>query len=86
MATRDQQSKDERNFTLKLPARLIQAAKVQAALRGLSVSRYLGEILEREERQRLQYEAIKKEAMAELKQGYRMGSEPLPKRDELYDL
>lgn len=75
----------KRNLTLKLDARLIQVAKVEAAKRGSSVSALVAEKLEEIAKQGDQYEEARKRALALMKEGWNLGWKKPKSRDELHE-
>jgi len=74
-----------RNVTITLDNDTAAQAKVHAAERGMSLSRYIGEILRRELRNGDIYDAAYRSWRAG--KAFPLSGEPasLPKRDELYD-
>jgi hypothetical protein len=75
----------KKNITLKLDSRLIQAAKIEAAKRGSSISALVAEKLEEIASQGNQYERARKRALALMKEGWNLGWKKPKSRDELYE-
>lgn len=75
----------KKNFTLKLDAHLIQAAKIEAARRGSSVSALVTEKLEEIASRGDQYERAKKRALALMKERWNLGWKKPKSRDELHE-
>jgi hypothetical protein len=73
----------KQNITLSLDKSLIQKARVIAAQRNTSISKLLAEELERTVSQTEHYDAAKRQAMADLAKGLRLGGNPAA-RDELH--
>jgi hypothetical protein len=73
------------NITLKLDRDLLRRARVLAAEKDTSVSALLAEQLEKVVRDREEYEAAKKHALATLKQGFDLGYTPPASRDEMHE-
>lgn len=75
----------KQNITLALDKEIVRKAKVLAAERSTSVSRLLSDEIERIVGERDRYEKAKVAAIAELRRGYHLGGDPLPRRDEVYE-
>lgn len=75
----------KKNITLKLETRLIQAAKVEAAKRGSSLSALVAEKLEEIASHGEQYERARKRALALMKEGWNLGWKKPKSRDELHE-
>ena len=78
---------EQTNVTLSLPAHLIKAARHAAVERGVSLSRFLADHLERMLLADRTYEEAKGRALAHMREGVRMGvgSRPRWMRDELHE-
>jgi len=73
------------NVTLRLGTDLVKEAKILAARRGTSLSRFLGEHLEALVRDAKAYEAARRRALERLAGGYDLGWTPPTSRDELHE-
>lgn len=73
------------NITIKVDADLIRKAKLLAAEEGSSISALLAAKLEEIVRQRKNYEAARRRALAGLRKGYDLGWTPPTSRDELHE-
>jgi hypothetical protein len=73
------------NITLKLDNELLREAKILAAQEGTSISALLTSELEELVRRRKGYEEARREALAMLNQGRRLGWKRPTSRDELYE-
>jgi hypothetical protein len=73
------------NITLKLDASLVQAIKVIAAKRGISVSALLTDKLEEEVQRNGEYEQAMKRALALMKESSAYGWQKPKSRDELHE-
>ena len=74
-----------KNVTITLDEKTAARARVRAAQRNMSLSRYIGDVLSKELRQSDEYEAAYR-AWLNLKPFPLKGApKPYPKRDELYD-
>jgi len=74
-----------KKVTVTLDEKTIARARVRAAERNLSISRFIGEVLRKELRHQDEYEAAYR-AWRKSKPFPLKGSpEPYPKREELYD-
>lgn len=78
---------EARNLTIRLSAETVRKARILAAKRDTSVSRLVAEQIEQLVREDDDYDAIRREAIADLRRGYHLGvgDGPLPTREELYD-
>lgn len=74
-----------RNVTITLDNETASQAKVRAAERGMSLSRYIGEILRRELRSGDVYDAAYRSWRAARAFALQGESEEYPKRDQIYD-
>jgi hypothetical protein len=73
------------NLTITVNPRALAWARVEAAKRDMSLSRYVGEMLHDKMRHSVEYQKAMSEALAQ-KPLTRDGAwKPYPKRDELYD-
>jgi hypothetical protein len=75
----------KQNITIALDREVVRKAKVIAAERSTSISRMLADEVERMVGARDRYAQAKREAIAELRRGYRLGGGPLPRRQGLYE-
>jgi hypothetical protein len=64
---------------------IIRKVRVLAAERSVSISRLVGETLERLVGDEECYRAAEREALLQLQKGFHLGGGSLPSRDELYD-
>ena len=78
---------DQTNVTLSLPTHLVKAARHAAVERGMSLSRFLAEHIERMLLADRTYEQAKGHALAQMREGVRMGVGDQPRwtRDELHE-
>jgi len=74
-----------KNVTITLDAQTAARARVQAAERNMSLSRYIGEVLRRELRHEDEYEAAYRAWRAAKPFPLSGPPRPYPKREELYD-
>jgi hypothetical protein len=74
-----------KNVTVTLDEETAARARVQAAERKMSLSRYIGEVLRRELRHTDEYEAAYRAWKAEKPFPLKGPPQPYPKREELYD-
>jgi hypothetical protein len=75
-----------KNVTVTLDERTAARARVQAAERNMSLSRYIGEVLRRELRLADEYEAAYRAWRKDRKPWPLKGpAQPYPTREELYD-
>jgi hypothetical protein len=74
-----------KNVTVTLDEDTAARARVQAAERNMSLSRYIGELLRRELRHAEEYEAAYRAWRAEKPWPLKGPPQPYPKREELYD-
>ncbi|MDH3320920.1 MAG: hypothetical protein OEO84_14695 [Betaproteobacteria bacterium] len=74
-----------KNLTITLDEETARLARVRAAKRDMSVSRYIGELLRRELRHDEEYEAAYRAWRAEKPFPLKGPPQPYPKREELYD-
>ena len=74
-----------KNITITLDAQAAAWARVQAAERDMSLSRYVGEMLRERMRHSRAYERAMREALAQKPLDLKGPWEPYPKREELYD-
>jgi hypothetical protein len=70
---------------LEIDDAVIEAARVLAIQRGISLAQLLGEALENLVRQKPGYDEAKARAVARLEHGYDLGWTPPSSRDELHD-
>lgn len=78
-------SRNLKNVTVTLPPDAARWARVEAARRGTSVSRLLGEMIEAEMRGRTAYDQAKERFLAQKPGLHRTDGRPLPTREELHD-
>jgi hypothetical protein len=74
-----------KNVTVTLPPDAARWARVEAARRGTSVSRLLGEMIEAEMRGRSAYDQARERFFAQEPGLHRADGRPLPTREELHD-
>lgn len=73
-----------KNITVTLDEKTAAWARVYAAKRNMSLSRFLGELLNEKMRESREYEAALRLYFS-IKPRNLSGGKPYPKRDELYD-
>ncbi len=73
------------NITLKLEADLLREARVLAAQEGTSISALLAEQLTKLVRERKNYEAARRRALALMRKGFDLGWRPPRSREELHE-
>jgi hypothetical protein len=74
----------KQNITVQLDQTVIKEAKVIAAKRSTSLSKFLAEEIRKIASQESTYDKDKELALKRLKNGYSLGGARLPKREELY--
>ena len=74
-----------KNITITLDAQAAAWARVQAAERDMSLSRFVGEMIHKEMRHSKEYEKAMHEALAQKPFDLKGPWKPYPKREELYD-
>jgi len=77
--------KMKQNITLSLDKDLIEKAKVISAKRNTSISKMLGEELQRVVESTENYERAKKKALSHLQTGYRLGGIITSSREDLHE-
>jgi hypothetical protein len=75
----------KQNITLSLDRELIRQARQHSARKSTSVSKLLGEVLERLVREHESYERAKRSALAALKKGFHLGGMIMATKDQLHD-
>jgi len=75
----------KQNITVQLDQSIIRDAKVLAAKRSSSLSKFLSDQIQLIAAQESDYEHNKKLALARLDRGYSLGGGKTPKREELYN-
>jgi len=75
----------KQNITVQLDQSIIRDAKVLAAKRSSSLSKFLSDQIQLIAAQESNYEHNKKLALARLDRGYSLGGGKMPKREELYN-
>jgi len=75
----------KQNITVQLDQSIIRDAKVLAAKRSSSLSKFLSDQIQLIAVQESNYEHNKKLALARLDRGYSLGGGKMPKREELYN-
>ena len=75
----------KQNITISLDRELIRKARVVAAQRGTSVSGLLAAELAHTIEEADTYQRARRQALATLANGYHMGGQSLPSRDELHE-
>jgi hypothetical protein len=75
------------NVTLSLPADVLREARHLAVDRGLSLSRFLAEVLEERVEAKRQYEVARERALHRMRQGFDLGThgQITWTRDELHE-
>ena len=73
------------NVTITLDDETLARARVKAAERNLSLSRYVGEVLREHTRGDDEYERAMRRALSRKPTPLRRPGERMPTRDELYD-
>jgi hypothetical protein len=73
-----------KNITVTLDEKTAAWARVYAAKRNMSLSRFLGELLHEKMHESREYEHAMRRFFA-VKPMHLSGGQPVPKRDELYD-
>jgi plasmid stability protein len=74
-----------KNITISLDADTAAWLRVKAAEQSKSVSRFVGELLQRQIKERLDYQRAMESFLSKPAIKLREPGEPLPKREELYD-
>jgi hypothetical protein len=74
-----------KNVTITLDEQTAARAKRQAAQLGMSLSRYIGQVLERSLRESRDYERAMQRFFARMSEARYKSESPYPKREELYD-
>jgi hypothetical protein len=74
----------KQNITVQLDQTIIKEAKVLAAKRSTSLSKFLADEIRKMALQESTYDKDKKLAITRLQNGYSFGGAKLPKREELY--
>ena len=74
-----------KNVTVTLPPDAARWARVEAARRGTSVSRFIGDMIEAEMRGRSAYDRAQERFFAQEPAVHRADGRPLPSREELHD-
>jgi hypothetical protein len=75
----------KQNITISLDKELIRKARIIAARRGTSISKLLASELARTVEEADTYERARRQALAVLDEGFHMGGQPLPLREELHE-
>ncbi len=74
-----------KNITITLDAETASWVRVKAAEHNKSVSRFVGELLQQQMKQRVEYQRAMERFLSKPPYKIRESDEPLPKREELYD-
>jgi hypothetical protein len=74
----------KQNITVQLDQTVIKEAKVIAAKRSTSLSKFLANEIRKIAAQESTYDKDKKSAIMKLQNGYSLGGDRLPRREELY--
>jgi hypothetical protein len=74
----------KQNITVQLDQSVIRDAKIMAARRATSLSKYLAAEIQRIAAQESNYEQAKKAALARLNKGYALGGAKMPRREDIY--
>lgn len=75
----------KQNITISLDRELIRRARVVAARRDTSVSKLLASELARTVEEADTYERAHRQALTILNEGFHMGGQPLPPRDDFHE-
>ena len=75
----------KQNLTVQLEQETIRRAKILAAQRGTSVSQLVARTIDQLVQDEAKYEAARKQAMALLEKGFRLGGRGAATRDELHE-
>ncbi len=73
------------NLTITVDPQALGWARVEAAKRDMSLSRFVGEVLRDKMRHSLEYQKAMREALAQKPLNLNGAWKPYPTRDELYD-
>ncbi len=73
------------NITLKLDSKLLREARILAVEQGTSLSAMVTAKLEQAVREKKGYEAAKRRAIMQMREGMKLGFTPPKSRDELYE-
>ena len=73
-----------KNVTITLDARAAEWARVRAAEKDMSLSRFVGEMIHKEMRHSREYEKAMREALAQKPLDLKGPWEPYPTREEIY--
>ncbi len=74
-----------KNITITLDTQTAAWVRVTAAEKNLSVSRFIGELLQNQMKDRVEYRRAMERYLSKPPFNIRDADEPLPKREELYD-
>jgi hypothetical protein len=74
-----------KNITVTLDTETAAWVRVKAAEKNMSVSRFLGDLLQQEMKQRVSYQRAMERFFSKPPFNIRDSDEPLPKREDLYD-
>ncbi len=74
-----------KNITITLDAETAKWVRVKAAEQNRSVSRFIGELLQKQMKQRIEYQRAMERFLSKPPIKLRDAGEPFPKREELYD-
>src|SRR5688572_18000342 len=74
-----------KNITITLDPETARWVRVKAAEQNMSVSRFVGELLQQQMKERIEYQHAMERFLAKPPLKLRDPGEPLPKRAELYD-
>jgi hypothetical protein len=74
-----------KNITVTLDTETATWVRVKAAEKNMSVSRFLGDLLQQEMKQRVSYQRAMERFFSKPPFNIRDPDEPLPKREDLYD-
>jgi hypothetical protein len=75
----------KQNVTVQLDQSIIHAAKILAAKRSTSLSKFLADEIRKIAAQDSTYDKDKALALTRLSQGYSLGGAKLPNRSEIYN-
>jgi plasmid stability protein len=74
-----------KNITITLDTETAAWVRVKAAEHNKSVSRFVGELLQQQMKERVEYQRAMERFLSRPPYKIRDAAEPLPKREELYD-
>ncbi len=75
----------KRNLTIQLDETTLRRARIQAAKRGRSMTRYVADLVTDDVTRDEAYEQAMHEELAELERGFNLGGGPYLSRDEVHE-